>query len=114
MHVLMQQGGVVKAAQLDEQGELVVELKSIGAQNTEGSGNQPNGKLIDVRKVFRENEAVVFSDVELQLVLVSVASFADSLFKSVAEYARIYALLQTRMVFRKLGQSLSVLFATSI
>jgi hypothetical protein len=88
MQVLMQQGGVVKAAQLDEQGELVVELKSIGAQNTEGSDNQPNGKLIDVRKVFRENEAVVFSDVELQLVLVSVASFADSLFKSVAEYAR--------------------------
>ena len=88
MQVLMQQGGVVKAAQLDEQGELVVELKSIGVQNTEGSDNQPNGKLIDVRKVFRENEAVVFSDVELQLVLVSVASFADSLFKSVAEYAR--------------------------
>ncbi len=28
------------------------------------------------------------SDVELQLVLVSVASFADSLFKAVAEYAR--------------------------
>jgi hypothetical protein len=31
---------------------------------------------------------VFFSDVELQLVLVSVASFADSLFKSVAKYAR--------------------------
>jgi hypothetical protein len=31
---------------------------------------------------------VVFSDLELQLVLVSVGAFADSLFKSVAKYAR--------------------------
>ena len=78
MQILMQQGGIVKEGQVDEQGELAIELKSVEAQ----------GKLVDLRKVFREGDAVVFSDVELQLVLVSVASFADSLFKAVAEYAR--------------------------
>ena len=88
MQVLMQQGGVVKGAQVDEQGELAIELKYIEIQNADGAEGKPHGKLVDLRKVFRDGESVVFSDTELQLVLVSVASFADSLFKSVAEYAR--------------------------
>ena len=46
------------------------------------------GKLVDQRKTFREGEALVFDNSDLQLVLVTVASLADSLFKSVAEYAR--------------------------
>jgi len=88
MQILMQQGGIVKAAQVDEQGELVVELKTVENQNAGVVDGQAQGKLVDLRKVFREGEAVVFSDVELQLVLVSVAAFADSLFKAVAKYAR--------------------------
>lgn len=88
MQILMQQGGIVKAAQVDEQGELVIELKTVENQNAGVVDGQAQGKLVDLRKVFREGEAVVFSDVELQLVLVSVAAFADSLFKSVAKYAR--------------------------
>jgi hypothetical protein len=88
MQILLQQGGIVKAAQLDEQGELVFELKSVEIVGAAGSDEKPKGKLVELRKVFREGEAVVFSDVELQLVMVTIASFADSLFKSVAEYAR--------------------------
>lgn len=88
MQILMQQGGVVKAAQLDDQGELAIELKTIEIDHVGNAEGQPQGKLVDVRKVLRDGDSVVFSDVELQLVLVSVASFADSLFKSVAEYAR--------------------------
>lgn len=88
MQVLMQQGGVVKEAQVDEQGELAIELKYIEIQNADGAEGKPHGKLVDLRKVFRDGDSVVFSDTELQLVLVSIASFADSLFKSVAEYAR--------------------------
>ncbi|CAA6676895.1 MULTISPECIES: hypothetical protein [unclassified Lentimonas] len=87
MQILMQQNGVVKAEQVDEQGELAIELKSVEIQEAAVEG-QPQGKLVDLRKVFRAEDIVFFSDVELQLVLVSVASFADSLFKSVAEYAR--------------------------
>jgi hypothetical protein len=88
MQILMQQGGIVKAAQVDGEGELVIELKTVELQNSGDVDGQAQGKLVDLRKVFREGEAVVFSDLELQLVLVSVGAFADSLFKSVAKYAR--------------------------
>lgn len=91
MHALMKQGGIVKAAQLDEQETLVVELKSVEIIEPVDAARKPQGKqgkLVDLCKVFREGETVIFSDVELQLVLVTIASFADSLFKSVAEYAR--------------------------
>ena len=88
MQSLLQQGGIVKAAQLDEQGEFVIELKSVEILGSASDNEKPKGKLVELRKVFREGEAVVFSDVELQLVLVTIASFADSLFKSVAEFAR--------------------------
>ncbi len=88
MQALMQQGGLVKAEQLDEQGELVLELKTVEIISRVSEQEKPQGKLVDQRKVFREGEAIVFSDVELQLILVTIASFADALFKSVANYAR--------------------------
>jgi len=45
-------------------------------------------KLVDQRKVYRELDMITFTDTELQLVLVTIASFADALFKSVAAYAK--------------------------
>lgn len=88
IQVLLQQGGIVKEAQVDEKGELVIDLKTIEIVQPASGEQKPQGKLADLRKVFRAGEQIVFSDVELQLVLVTVASFADSLFKSVAEYAK--------------------------
>lgn len=88
MQALMQQGGVVQAAQLDDDGELVIELKSIEIFKPDDEQSQPQGKLVDQRKVYREGDTVVFSDLELQLVLVTIAAFADALFKSVANYAK--------------------------
>jgi len=88
MQVLMQQGGVVKAAQLDESGELVIELKSVEILEGGDSQSPVKGKLVDQRKVYRDGDIVSFSDFELQLVLVTIAAFADALFKSVAVYAK--------------------------
>ncbi len=87
IQALMQQGGIVKEPQVDESGELVLELKTVQILN-EGEADKPQGKLVDQRKVFKEGEAIVFTDVELQLILVTIASFADSLFKSVSLYAK--------------------------
>ena len=87
LQILVQQGGSVKKAQLDDNGKLIVELKSIAIGKIDVIPNT-TPKLVDVRKTYREGDVVSFSDVELQLVLVTIASFADSLFKSVAEYAR--------------------------
>lgn len=88
MQALMQQRGEVKAGQVDDSGELVLELKTIEILS-EGSGQEPpKGKLTDQHKVFKEGDLITLSNPELQLVLVMIASFADSLFKSVANYAR--------------------------
>lgn len=88
MQALMQQRGEVKAAQVDDTGELVLELKALEILS-EGNAEQPaKGKLTEHRKVFKEGSFIALSDEELQLVLVMIASFADSLFKSVAKYAQ--------------------------
>ncbi len=90
LQALMKQNGIVKPEQVDDQGELAFDFKIVELQGEpDAEGRQP-GKLVDQRKVFREGEAIVFSDVELQLVLVALASFADALFKSVANYARSF------------------------
>lgn len=88
MQALMQQGGVVKAPQLDDSGELVIELKAVQILEKDNGQGKSVGKLVDQRKVFREGDVLAFSDVELQLILVSIAAFADALFKSVANYAK--------------------------
>jgi hypothetical protein len=88
MQILLQQGGVVKKAQVDENAELVLELKAIEIVESETDPGKKQGKLVDQRKVFKEGEVVSLTDMELQLVLVTIASFADSLFKSVSHYAK--------------------------
>jgi len=88
MQALMQQGGIVKEPQLDENGELVLELKTVKILSREADSEKQQGKLVDQQKIFKEGEALVFSDVELQRILVTIASFADSLFKSVSLYAK--------------------------
>jgi hypothetical protein len=88
MNALLQQGGIVKEPQLNEKGELLIELKSVEIVSSSHEPEKAQGKLVDLQKVFRGGDVIFFSDVELQLILVTVASFADSLFKAVAEYAR--------------------------
>ena len=88
LQALVQHRGIVQESHIDASGELAIELKSVEVLS-EASGDQPmKGKLVDRRKVFNKGEPVRFSDLELQLVLVTLAAFADALFKSVAEFAR--------------------------
>lgn len=88
LQALMQQGAIVKEPQLDANGELVVELKTLKVLTRGTEGGQVKGKLVDQQKIFELGDAIVFSDLELQLVLVTIASFADALFKSVSHYAK--------------------------
>lgn len=90
LQALMHQSGVVKEQQVDQNGELAVELKALKVLSREADSEQVKGKLVDQRKVFKEGSAVVFTDTELQLVLVTIASFADALFKSVSYYAKSF------------------------
>ena len=87
LQVLLQQKGQVRSAQVDESGELVLDLKTVEINKPQNGEAAPSGRLADTRKTFREGDFIHFSSSELQLILVMVASFADSLFKSVAKYA---------------------------
>ena len=88
LQALMQHDGIVQKSHVDENGDLVIDLKMLKVLGRAKEEGPVQGKLVDQRKVFKEGEAVTFSDVELQLVLVTIASFADALFKSVAHYAK--------------------------
>lgn len=88
LQALLQHNGVAKEALLDANRQLVVELKTLKVFSRSTESQQVQGKLVDQQKIFSEGEMVFFSDLELQLVLVTIASFADALFKSVAHYAK--------------------------
>ncbi|PXA04231.1 hypothetical protein DDZ13_06745 [Coraliomargarita sinensis] len=88
LQALLHQKGLVKEPQADENGELVVELKALKVLSRGAESDQVKGKLVDQRKVFREGDMIAFNDMELQLVLVTIASFADALFKSVSHFAK--------------------------
>jgi len=88
LQILFKQNKIVRKEQLDNQGKLILELKSAKTINYKDSKLPQTGELIDIRKMYREGDVLSFDDVELQLILVTIASFADSLFQSVAKYAR--------------------------
>lgn len=88
LQALMQHGGIVQNTHTDEHGELVVDLKTLKILGRTKEGGKAQGKLVDQRKIFKEGEVLTFSELDLQLVLVTIASFADALFKSVAQYAK--------------------------
>ena len=78
----------MQAAHVDEQGELGLDLKMLKILSRTSEEEKPHGRLIEQRKIFREGDIVFFSDLELQQILVTIASFADALFKSTAAYAK--------------------------
>jgi len=89
LRALVENGGILKAEFLDTvPRQIELSIKRLKVDQKMDTTAKATGKMIDEVKVFREGEAIVFSDVEVQRILVTVASFADSLFKSVAGYAR--------------------------
>jgi hypothetical protein len=84
LQALIQNSGKVTAQHIDANKELVLDLKSAEEEATQSVDVVTHAKLKDYPKVFREGEYVSFSDKELQLILVTVASFADGLFNSIA------------------------------
>lgn len=85
----MRQKTQVEASQTDDNGELVVELKAVDPESIIDKDLAPiQPSMIEERKVFREGDKIFFTDRELQLILVTVGSFAQKLFHSVAQYAQ--------------------------
>jgi hypothetical protein len=88
INALLYQDGEVGEEQLNQEGELIIELKAIGPiQPSENDLRATGRRLLDQRKIFRKGDEIQFSDNELQLSIITIASFANSLFKAVEHYA---------------------------
>lgn len=89
LQALTQQAGIVRAAQLDESGELAIELKVAGESTTFNvvGGSSP-AELETQRMVFRDGDKITFTDLQVQSLIVTVSIFAHQLFSAVSRYAR--------------------------
>ena len=90
MKALVENNGMLKAEYLSdlEDKAIVLKIKKLSVEKEATTEEKGVGRILDEAKVFRAGEAIVLSDVEIQRLLVTIASFADTLFKSVAQYAQ--------------------------
>lgn len=92
MNALLYQDGQVTEDQLNNADQLIIELKALGpVQRSDGDTRGGKGRLVDQQKIFRKDDEIRFSDDELQLAVITIASFANSLFKAVEHYANTTA-----------------------
>ncbi|MDA0848775.1 MAG: hypothetical protein O2827_03360 [Verrucomicrobia bacterium] len=92
LKALIENNGILKAGMFPEgvNPVLEIDLKRLEVEQTKNEDGKAMGRIVNDRKVFRDGEAIVFSDLEIQRTLVTIASFADALFKSVAGYAQSF------------------------
>ena len=92
LKALIENNGILKAEMFPEgvNPVLEIDLKRLEVEKAKDEAGQAMGRIVNDRKIFRDGEAIVFSDLEIQRTLVSIASFADALFKSVANYAQSF------------------------
>ena len=92
LKALIENNGILKSQMFTEGVNpiLEIDLKRLEIEPTKNEAGQPMGRIVNDRKLFRDGEAIVFSDLEIQRTLVTIASFADALFKSVAGYAQSF------------------------
>ena len=90
MKALVENNGILKAEYLGEGNNkvIILKIKKLTVEKQATADEKGVGRIFDEEKVFRAGEAIVLSDVEIQRLLVTIASFADALFKSVASYAQ--------------------------
>ena len=88
LQTLVENGGILKSEHLGDQPSLQIIIKRLEVGDAKSATGKSLARVVDEKKEFRSGEAIVFSDTEVQRILITVASFADALFKSVAHYAR--------------------------
>jgi hypothetical protein len=88
--VLIARNGNVTAEDVNEDGELVFEFKTVQAINPpKGTENaQPEMRVVDTRRAFRENDRLDLSNSELLGLSVTVTAFFHDLFKAVDEFGQ--------------------------
>lgn len=88
LRALMQNNGVVTAEDVDEEGELAFEFKTVQMIQPPKEGEKPEIRLADTRRAFKAGDTIELSNSELLSLNTTVASFFDTLFKSVSAYGK--------------------------
>lgn len=88
LRALMQNNGVVTAGDLDDDGELVFEFKTVQTIQPAQEGDRPEVRLADTRRAFKAGDTIDLTNSELLSMNTTVAAFFDALFKSVAAYGK--------------------------
>jgi hypothetical protein len=86
LQALVTQGGVVRKPQLGSNQLLELELVCAASSIKSPHNLQPSN-VQTYTKSFSEEERIIFSDSDLQSVILTVGVFARQLFESVAKYA---------------------------
>lgn len=90
LRVLMTRNGTVATEDLDDDGELVFEFKTVQTINPpKGSEKlQPEVRIVDTRRAFKAGDTLDLSNSEMLSLSVTIASFFHNLFHSVDEFGR--------------------------
>ncbi|MDR2863260.1 MAG: hypothetical protein LBV54_05240 [Puniceicoccales bacterium] len=90
LRVLMARNGVVAKEDVNADGELVFEFKTVQTINPpKGIENQqPEVRIVDTRRAFHPGDRIELSNSELLSLSITIASFFHNLFRSVDEYGR--------------------------
>ena len=87
--VLIVRNGNVTADDVNDDGELVFEFKTVQAVNPpKGTDAQPEMRVADARRSFREGDRLELSNSELLSLSVTVTAFFHDLFKAVDEFGQ--------------------------
>jgi hypothetical protein len=92
LRALIENNGILKAGMFPEgvNPVLQIDLKRLEIEPKKNEDGQAMGRIVNDQKIFRDGDAIIFNDVEIQRTLVTIASFADTLFKAVAQYAQSF------------------------
>lgn len=88
LRALMQNNGVVTAEDVDDDGELVFEFKTVQTIQPAKEGDRPEVRLADTRRAFKAGDTIDLTNSELLSLNMTIASFFDALFKSVAAFGK--------------------------
>lgn len=88
LRALMRNNGVVAAEDVDDDGELVFEFKTVQTIQPAKEGDRPEVRLADTRRAFKAGDAIDLSNSELLSLNTTIAAFFDALFKSVAAFGK--------------------------
>ncbi len=88
LRALMRNNGVVTAEDVDDDGELVFEFKTVQTIQPAKEGDRPEVRLADTRRAFKAGDTIDLTNSELLSLNTTIASFFDALFKSVAAFGK--------------------------